>query len=138
MDEELAALAANKTWTLVPSRSDMNVVGCKWIYKAKLKVDGSFERLKAGLIAKGFNQVDGVDFSETFSSVIKPTSIRHVLTLAVVKGWEIRQLDVKNAFVHGSLSTPVYMQQPPSYTYQEHPNYVCQLSRALYGLKQAP
>lgn len=138
MYEELVALVANKTWTLVPFRSDMNVVGCKWIYKAKLKVDGSFERLKAGLVAKGFNQVDGVDFSETFSFVIKPTSIRLVLTLAVVKGWEIHQLDVKNAFLHGSLSTLVYMQQPPSYTYQEHPNYVCQLSRALYGLKQAP
>ena len=75
MDEELAALATNHTWTLVPYRPNMNVVGCKWVYKAKLNPDGSLECLKARLVAKGFNQVDGVDFSETFSPVVKPASI---------------------------------------------------------------
>ena len=115
MDEELAALHANHTWSLVPHQSNMNVIGCKWVYKAKLKPDGSLDRLKARLVAKGFSQVDGIDFSETFSPVIKPANIRLVLTIAVVKGWDIRQLDVKNAFLHGSLSTPVYMHQPPGY-----------------------
>ena len=138
MNEELSALATNRTWTLVPYRPDMNVVGCKWVYKAKLKPDGSLERLKARLVAKGFSQVDGVDFSETFSPVIKPASILLALTIAAVKGWEIRQLDVKNAFLHGYLSQPVYMQQPPGYVDSQFPTHVCQLSRALYGLKQAP
>ena len=79
----------------------MNVVGCKWVYKAKLQPNVSLECLKVHLVAKGFNQVDGVDFSETFSPVIKRASIRVVLTIAVVKRWELRQLDVKNAFLHG-------------------------------------
>jgi hypothetical protein len=135
MDKELTALAANHTWTLVPYKPHMNVVGCRWVYKAKLKSDGSLERLKAHLVAKGFNQVDGIDFSENFSPVIKPASIRLVLTIVAVKGWEIRQLDVKNAFLHGSLSTLVYMEQPPGYIDPSKPTHVCQLSRALYGLK---
>ena len=81
----------------------MNVVACKWVYKAKLKPNGSLEQLKAWLVAKGFHQVNGIDFSETFSPIIKTTSIRLTLTIAVVKGWEIRQLDVKNAFLYGFL-----------------------------------
>ena len=89
-------------------------------------------------MAKSFNQVDGVDFSETFSPVIKRASITVVLTIAIVKCWEPRQLDVKNAFLHGHLSAPVYMQQPPGYMDPACPTHVCQLSRALYGLKQAP
>ena len=135
MDKELAALSANQTWTLVPRRPEMNVVGCKWVYKAKLQPNGSLERLKARLVAKGFNQVDGVDFSETFSPIIKRAHIRVVLTIAVVKRWELRQLDVKNAFLHGHLSAPIYMQQPPGYVDPACPTHVCQLSRALYGLK---
>ena len=132
------ALAANKTWILVPYKLEMNVEGCKWVYKAKLKPDSSLERLKARLVAKGFHQVDGIDFSKTFSPVIKPTSIQLSLTIAVVKGWEICQLDVKNAFLHGFLSTPVYMHQAPGYVDPVHPTHVCQLSRVLYGLKQGP
>lgn len=84
--EELAALHKNQTWTLVPKDSDMNIVGCKWIYKVKLQADGSVECLKAWLVAKGFHQVDGLNFHETFSLVIKPASICMVLTLAVVRG----------------------------------------------------
>ena len=116
----------------------MNFIGCKWVYKAKLTVDDSFERLKARLVAKGFNQVDGIDFAETFSPVIKLASICLVLTMAIVKGWNIRQLDVKNTFLHGSLSTLVYMQQPPGYIDPKYTTHACQLSHALYGLKQAP
>ena len=77
----------------------MNVIGSKWVYKAKLKVDGTLERLKARLVAKGFNQVDGLDFSKTFSPVVKPATIRVVLTLATIKNWALHQLDVRNSFL---------------------------------------
>lgn len=93
----------------------MNIVGCKWVFKTKLKSDGSLERLKAHLVAKAFNQVEGVYFSETFSPVIKPRSVQIVLTVATVNKWPIRQLDVKNAFLHGFLKESVYMEQPPGF-----------------------
>lgn len=138
MLDEFNALIKNETWTLVPRTADLNVIGCKWVYKAKLKPDGTLERLKARLVAKGFHQLDGVDYTETFSPVIKPGTIRLVLTVALVRGWPIRQLDVKNAFLHGFISENIYMEQPPGMIDSAHPSYVCKLQRALYGLKQAP
>lgn len=115
MHEELSALRLNKTWDLFTRTENMKVVACKWVFKTKLKSDGSLERLKAHLIAKGFNQVEGVDFSETFSPVIKPGSVRIVLTVATINKCPIRQLDVKKAFLHGFLNESVYMKQPPGF-----------------------
>ncbi|KAL5715327.1 hypothetical protein ACHQM5_017160 [Ranunculus cassubicifolius] len=138
MQEELAALHENETWELVPRRPDMNIVGCKWVFKAKLQGNGSLERLKARLVAKGFNQMPGIDFQETFSPVIKPATIRTVLTVALSRNWDIRQMDVRNAFLHGFITEPVFMQQPPGFQDATKPDYVCRLKRALYGLRQAP
>ncbi|GKV11134.1 hypothetical protein SLEP1_g22416 [Rubroshorea leprosula] len=138
MHEELHALKINDTWDLVPREAHMNVVGCKWVFKTKLKPDGNLDRLKARLVAKGFHQIEGLDFLETFSPVVKPASIRTVITTACMKDWTIRQLDVKNAFLHGYLSEPVYMEQPPGFIDSVHPSHVCRLKKALYGLKQAP
>ncbi|KAK3037795.1 hypothetical protein RJ639_030714 [Escallonia herrerae] len=116
----------------------MNVVGCKWVNKTKLWQNGSLERLKARLVAKGFKQIPGVDFLETFSPVIKPATIRIVLTIALARNWDIRQLDVKNAFLHGYLTEPVFMEQPPRFQDPYKLRHVCKLNRALYGLRQAP
>ncbi|GKF64655.1 ribonuclease H-like domain-containing protein [Tanacetum coccineum] len=80
----------------------------------------------------------GVDFDETFSPVVKPSTIRTVLSLAVSRQWPIHQLDVKNAFLNGDLSETVYMHQPPGFVDSRYPNHVCLLQRSLYGLKQAP
>jgi hypothetical protein len=90
MNLEFDALLRNDTWTLVPPTSDMNIVGCKWVFRLKRKADGSIDRHKARLVAKGFHQQPGVDFEETFSPVVKPTTIRLVLSLATSAGWHIR------------------------------------------------
>ncbi|CAH9146417.1 unnamed protein product [Cuscuta epithymum] len=138
MADEFNALISNNTWDLVPFDSSKNVVGSKWIYKTKFHSDGSIERHKARLVAQGYNQQAGVDFSETFSPVVKPTTVRIVLTLAISFGWVMRQLDVKNAFLHGHLTEEVYMRQPQGFIHPQFPHHVCRLRKAIYGLKQAP
>jgi histone deacetylase 1/2 len=138
MDEEYSALMTNKTWHLVPSSPGRNVIDCKWIYKIKRKADGTIDRYKARLVAKGFKQRYGIDYEDTFSPVVKATTIHLVLALAVSRGWHLRQLDVKNAFLHGVLEEEVYMKQPPGYEDAAHLGHICRLDKALYGLKQAP
>ncbi|XP_074266651.1 uncharacterized protein LOC141589930 [Silene latifolia] len=107
-------------------------------FRHKLKSDGSLERYKARWVVRGFTQEEGVDYDETFSPVVKPATVRTVLSLAVSNSWSIRQLDVKNAFLHGHLTETVFCEQPSRFQDHEHPDYVCKLNRALYGLKQAP
>jgi histone deacetylase 1/2 len=138
MNSEYEALMRNKTWHLVPPQRGTNVIGCKWVYKIKRKSDGSLDRYKARLVAKGFKQRYGIDYEDTFSPVIKATTIRVILSLAISCGWSLRQLDVQNAFLHGLLEEDVYMHQPPGFEDPNRPNYVCRLDKALYGLKQAP
>jgi histone deacetylase 1/2 len=138
MDKEYSALMKNKTWHLVPPNQSMNIIDCKWVYKVKRNAYGTLERYKARLVAKGFKQQYGIDYEETFNPVVKAATIRLVLSIAVAKGWSLRQLDVQNAFLHGMLDEDVYMRQPPGYEDGQRQQYVCKLDKALYGLKQAP
>jgi histone deacetylase 1/2 len=138
MDLEMAALHRNQTWDLVHQPSDVTVIGCKWVYKLKHKADGSIDRYKARLVAKGYNQTHGLDYFETFSPVVKTATIRIILTLALSFKWELRQLDMHNAFLNGDLQEQVYMTQPSGYVDTTFPDKVCKLNKALYGLKQAP
>ncbi|KAG8482310.1 hypothetical protein CXB51_027300 [Gossypium anomalum] len=106
----------------------------------KKNPDGTIDCRKARLVAKGCSQVPGCDFKETFSLVIKPATIRTILSIAVTKGWSLRQVDINNAFLNGDLTDEVFMQQPPGYV-QSGPNgeqLMCRLTKALYGLRQAP
>ena len=103
MEAEHDALLANKTWDLVPRPPRANVVTGKWIFKHKFHADGTLERYKARWVLRGFTQRPGVDFEETFSPVVKPATVRTVLSLALSGGWPVHQLDVKNAFLHGTL-----------------------------------
>ncbi|GKV27057.1 hypothetical protein SLEP1_g36265 [Rubroshorea leprosula] len=138
MKEELEALHNNNTWTLVPSPSPQtNIVGSKWVFKTKLHPDGSIERFKARLVARGYSQVPRLDFDETFSPVLKPTTLRLVIALATTLSWPLKQLDVKNAFLHGKLKEEVYMSQPPGFEDPIHPNHVCELNKSIYGLNRA-
>lgn len=114
------------------------MIDCKWVYKVKQKTDGSIDRYKARLVANEFKQRYDIDYDDTFSPVVKPATIRVILSFAVSKGWCLRQLDVKNMFLHGVLEEDVYMRQPTGYEDKLKPNYVCKLDKALYGLKQAP
>ena len=138
MDDEYNALMENKTWHLVPHRKGINLIDCKWVYRIKKKADGTIDRYKARLVAKGFKQRYGIDYEDTFSPVVKAATIRLVLAISVSRGWSLRQLDVKNTFLHGVLEEEVFMKQPPGYENPNAPYHVCKLDKSLYGLKQAP
>ena len=121
MDEEFRALQQNSTWELVSLPPRANIVTGKWIFKHKFRADGSLERYKARWVLRGFSQRPGVDFDETFSPVVKPATVRTVLSLALSHRWPIHQLDMKNAFLHGTLSETVYCSQPASFEDSSHP-----------------
>ena len=116
----------------------MNIVGSLWVFKTKHNSNGSVEHFKAKFVAKSYSQLEGIDFTETFSLVIRPTTVQLVLSLALTHGWPIRQLDVKNAFLHSHLKEIVYMEQPPEFSNPTFPTHVCRLHRAIYQLKQEP
>ena len=138
MTEEYSAQIKNKTWRLVPKPYNANVINSIWLYKYKYDADGNLRSHKSRLVANGKTQEEGIDYDETFSPVVKPATIRSVLDIALRNGWEMKQLDVKNAFLHGTISEDIYMHQPPGFVDKDHPHYVCKLEKALYGLKQAP
>jgi histone deacetylase 1/2 len=138
MCDEIAALRSKRTWSLVPFHPSMNVVGSRWVYRIKCRVDGSIECYKAHLVARGFTKQEGIDYSKTFSPVIKQATIRLVFSIAVSRNWKIHQLDIHNAFLNGVLIEEVYMKQPPSFVDSSLPSHVCRLHKSLYGLKHAP
>lgn len=135
---EDAALKQKATWLLVPPSPDQKLISNKWVFRVKTKADGSLDKLKARLVARGFEQLAGVDFHETFSPVVKFTTLRFMFALAATRGWEIQQLDVNNSFLNGDLEETIYMTQPKGFEDPEHPHYVCKLLKSIYGLKQAP
>ncbi|XP_042939441.1 uncharacterized mitochondrial protein AtMg00810-like [Carya illinoinensis] len=103
MDDEIQALKKNDTWDLLPRPLNHNMVGCRWIFKTKLHVDGSIEHHKARLVAKGFSQIPGLDFEDMFSPVVHPATVQIILSIAVTSRWPLHQLDVKNAFLHSHI-----------------------------------
>jgi hypothetical protein len=136
MHHKIAALQATGTWSLVPLPSYKRPIGCKWVCKIKLKADGTVERYKAQLVAKGYSQFEGVDYQETFAPVAKMVTVRLLLSVTALRGWHLHQLDVNNAFLHGDLDEDVYMTLPPGFG-RKGETRVCKLHKSLYGLKQA-
>ena len=113
-----------------------SAIGVKWVFKMKTKADGSIERFKCRLVAKGFQQKEGLDYSEVFAPVAKAPTIRVLCAAAANKGWLVEQLDIKTAFLYGELNEEIYIQQPPGF--EDGTNKVCLLKKVIYGLKQAP
>lgn len=140
MDSYLSALEANNTWSIISLPPVKSPIDCKWVYKLKFRVDGTLERYKARLVARGFTQRVGIDYVETFSPVAKLFTIKTLLSLAAIFGWHLSHLDFHNAFFHGDLQEEVYMSSPPGHHSKREclsSNPVCKLNKSLYGLKQA-
>ena len=139
MDEEMTSLHQNQTWKLIPLPKDKKAIGCKWVYAKKEGAPGKDSiRYKARLVAKGYAQKEGIDYNEVFSPVVKHASIRILLALVAQFDLELVQLDVKTAFLHGTLDEEIYMSQPDGFKVPGHENWACKLSKSLYGLKQSP
>ncbi|KAI0523042.1 hypothetical protein KFK09_005432 [Dendrobium nobile] len=138
MTTEFEALIHQATWSLVPPPPNKLVLGCKWIFKTKMLPNGQIDRYKARLVALGYDQKFGINYTKTFSPVAKMPTIRLLKTLALHRKWPLYQLDISNAFLHGDLPDDIYMRQPPSFIDPQNPTAVCKLHKSLYGLKQAP
>ena len=136
-DSEYQSLMENETWKLVKLPTGRKPVGCKWIFKTKRTSEGKVERYKARLVAKGYTQKPGEDYDETFSPVVRYSSIRTLLAFAIQNGMIIHQMDVVTAFLNGTLDEDIYMEQPPGYIKKGEEHLVCKLKRSLYGLKQS-
>jgi hypothetical protein len=136
MRVEVEALEANHTWQVTDLPPGKRAIGCKWVYKVKLKADGTLERYKAQLVAKGYNQSEGLDYYETISPIAKLTIVRCLLAVAAAKNWHLHQLDVNNVFLHGDLHEEVFMELPFGFG-SKGGSKVCKLTKSLYGLKQA-
>lgn len=137
MDMEIKAIEKNGTSELATLPEGAKKIGVKWICKTKLNENGEVDKYKARLVAKGYTQQFGIDYIEAFAPVARWDTIRMILALAAHKGWNVYQLDVKSAFLHGELKEVVFIEQPQGYEKKGAEDKVYRLKKALYGLKQA-
>ncbi|CAL9132441.1 unnamed protein product [Musa textilis] len=138
MQEELNQFKGNEVWKLVPRPSDHLVIGTKWVFRNKQDECGIVIRNKTKLVAKGFNQEEGIDYEETFTPVARLEAIRILFAYASNNNFKLFQMDVKSAFLNGFISEEVFVEHPPGFENSSFPNHVFKLTKALYGLKQAP
>jgi hypothetical protein len=138
MEAEHESLMKNQTWDLTALPSGKKPIGCKWVYKIKYKADGTLDKYKAWLVAKGFSQRESIDYEETFAPTTKMSTIRLVLAMTTQQGWKVHHMDVKSAFLNGDLKEVVYMCRLEGFQVAGKEHLVCRLKKALYGLKQAP
>jgi hypothetical protein len=138
MNEELDQIEKNDTWELVPRPKNKNVIGTKWVFRNKLNEYRQVTRNKSILVCKGYAQIEGIDFEDTFSPVARMEEIRLLFAYACSKNVKVYHMDVKSSFLNGELEEEVYIEQPEGFQLSENADYVCKLKKALYGLKQAP
>ena len=135
---EVDSILQNHTWELVDLPPGCKPLGSKWIFKRKMKADGSIDKYKARLVIKGYRQREGLDYFDTYSPVTRINSIRMILAIAALRNLEVHQMDVKTAFLNGDLEEEIYMEQPEGFIVPGQEKKVCKLVKSLYGLKQAP
>ncbi|GJR89034.1 putative ribonuclease H-like domain-containing protein [Tanacetum coccineum] len=138
MQEELLQFQHQKVWILVDLPSGMKVIGTKWVFRNKRDQRGVVVRNKARLVAQGHRQEEGIDYDEVFAPVARIEAIRLFLAFASFMGFLVYQMDVKSAFLNGTIDEEVYVSQPPGFVDPDHPNKVYKVVKALYGLHQAP
>lgn len=136
MAEKIKALQDQGTWVLQELPPGKNALGSKWVYTNKYDEQGNLKRLKARLVIQGNHQVEGIDYNETFAPVAKMVTVRTFLAIAAIKNWEVHQMDVHNAFLHGDLEEEVYMKIPPGFD-NKNSNLVCRMKKSIYGLRQS-
>ena len=133
--KEMESLHSNEVWELVEPLLERKIVGSKWIW---IDANGTVNSYKARLVAQGCSQRFGLDYEETFSPVVCFESVQSVIALGAQHKFQLHQLDVTTAFLHGELSEEVFMEQPEGYIVPGKEHMVCRLKRSIYGLKQAP
>jgi len=156
MDSKIESLTKQNTWTLTTLPSNRKALKGRWVYKIKTNKDNKIIKYKARWVVKGFSQIYGLDFLETFANTTRPEIIKLLLYYSVFNNFYIRQWDFKNAFVHATIDKEIYVEQPIGYNNNSRDpriinsikstkcrninsnNLVCKLNKALYGLKQSP
>ena len=138
VNSEIESILSNHTWELTDLPPGNKPLGSKWIFKRKMKPDGTIDKYKARLVVNGYRQKEGLDYFDTYSPVTRITSIRMLIALAAVHDLKIHQMDVKTAFLNGELEEEIYMEQPEGFIVPGKEKKVCRLVKSLYGLKQSP
>ncbi|GJS57398.1 zinc finger, CCHC-type containing protein [Tanacetum coccineum] len=138
IDDEIGSIMENNTWVLFNLPPGCKPLGCKWVFKRNMKVDGTIDKFIARLVIQGFRQKEGIDYFDTYAPVARITTVRFLIALAAIHNLVIHQMDVKTAFLNGDLEEQVYMKQPEGFVMPGNEHKVCKLIKSLYGLKQAP
>ena len=137
MTDEIKSLQENDTWELVECPIDHDVINTRWVFHIKKWIDGSIEKQKGRFVAKGYMQIPGIDFNETYAPVVSHIVIRLLIALATQYNLIIHQMDVKSTFLHGKIDMELYIEQPEMFEEWDHKTHIYKLKKGLYGLKQA-
>jgi hypothetical protein len=136
MMEEYQSIMKNDVWYIILRLERKSVVTSKWIYKIKHTTKRRIEKHKASFVARGFSQVEEIDYEETFSPNARYTFIQMIISLATSMGWKLHQMDVKTTFLNGEIGEEIYIEQPDGFIIHEKESHVCRLKKALYGTQE--